>query len=96
MAEKIVQIMPCQPEVRIAMYDSGNVSLHKPTCLALVERGAIQEVVYLEMVDNTIEQVDTASKLFLGFVEEEDFASISALEQVAQTRYQKEQSVKPK
>ena len=55
-----------------------------------------QEVVYLETVDNEIQKVDTEHKLFMGFVEDDDYASRQELEKQARERFQKEQSVKPK
>jgi hypothetical protein len=96
MAEKVLQIIPYPTEVRIAMYENGNVGIHKPTCLALVERGTTQEIVYMEMVDNVVERVDTEHKNFLGFVEANNLLALGELNAIAQTRYEKEQSVKPK
>jgi hypothetical protein len=96
MAEKVLQICPCPKEVRIAWYNAGRIDLHKPTCLAIVERGLTQEVVYLETVDNVIERVDTEDKNFLGFVEIDDSQEIARLTQQVQEQYQKEQSVKSK
>jgi hypothetical protein len=96
MAEKILQLLPCPNEVRVAWYKEGRADLHKPTCMGLIEKGANQEIVYFETVDNLVEKVDTEDKLFLGFVEVADFPSIEQLQKQAQERYKKEQSVKSK
>ena len=93
MAERIIQICPASPEVRIAWYNKGEVDLYPPACLAIVEKGTAQDVVYLEIVDNEVKPVDTDDKDFLGFVASSQFDTIKKLKEAAEARYEKEENV---
>ena len=68
MSDKIIQICPCEPDVRIAYDNEGLLEIYPPTCLAIIERCSTREIVYMETVDNEIKVVDTKDKNFLGFL----------------------------
>jgi hypothetical protein len=93
MSEKIIQICPCEPDVRIAYDNEGLLQIYPPTCLAIIERCSTREIVYMETVDNEIKVVDTEDKSFLGFLSSFDADRISELEHQLK---QKHENVKPK
>ena len=62
MSDKIIQICPCEPDVRIAYDNEGLLEIYPPTCLAIIERCSTREIVYMETVDNEIKVVDTKDK----------------------------------
>ena len=90
MSEKILQICPCSEKARVARYNNGNVELCVPTCLALIEKGASREVVYMETVDNEVQRVDNEDKEFMGLVDSNDNTTINGLIEQAQERFKKE------
>jgi hypothetical protein len=90
MAKRIVQICSAPPNVKIAYYNSGEVDLYSPTCMAFVERGTDQAIVYMETVDNEVKEVDTEAKDFMGFVDDSDLGALKDLQYAAEERLSKE------
>lgn len=79
MKYRVIQICPVSNKVLIARKAADGVSLTSPDCLAIIEGGAQQEVVYMELVDNSIIPVDIEDKDFIEFVLENDAKRIKEL-----------------
>jgi hypothetical protein len=90
MSERITQICPCPSSARAAFYVDGHVTLSPLTCLAIIEKGANQEVCYMETIDNEVKRVDTEHKDFLGLVDDNDVERIRELGEEAKERHKKE------
>jgi hypothetical protein len=93
MSEKIIQICPCEPDVRIAYDNEGLLEIYPPTCLAIIERCSTREIVYMETVDNEIKVVDTEDKNFLEFLSASNEDKILELKGQLKQKYE---NVKPK
>lgn len=93
MAQRIIQLLPCPEEVRIAYRnpDTRGVDLYPATCIALIEKGATQGVVYLETVNNEIKEVDIDAPDFLGIIMAGDFEKIKDLETLVEQKTDAEQ-----
>jgi hypothetical protein len=70
---KILQIIPADPNIRAAFFDEEfpeGLLLTKMACMGLIEEGTSQEIVYFELVDNSISEFypDYANN-FIGFVD---------------------------
>jgi len=97
MAQRIIQIIPVDPQSKAVYYNGvGGVEVSPLTCLALVEKGATQSVIYMETVDNKVEEVDTEDSAFMGFVHDPGLCELATLKAQAETRYEKEQNVESK
>jgi hypothetical protein len=88
---KIIQIIPCDPYVRIARYDSKNsdswyLTLNRPVCVALTERGRGQDINFMELKDDGIVEVDTEDNDFLGFVSITNKSEIRRLKKLTTDR----------
>jgi hypothetical protein len=95
MAERTIQICPAHPDIRVAWYKDGDAIVYPPVCLAIVEKGTAQDVLYMELVDNEVVPVDTENKNFMGFVQESNYEELAAIKAAAEIRKEKE-DVKPK
>ena len=73
MAYQVLQILNCDPNIRIARNVDGEQKLLKPICLGIVKKGLSSdlatEVRFMELVDNEVRIVDTSDSEFLGFVD---------------------------
>jgi hypothetical protein len=90
--QRILQIIPAPPNVGVAYYDPTQQPeryvVNAITCLALVENGKIQDVVYMETVDNLVKEVDTGNEKFLGLIDVSE-ASLKEIQRTATERYEK-------
>lgn len=89
MSTKVIQI--CPSDVKAVWFSPSSldhVEIDKVACLAIVEKGTSREVVYMEVMDNLIDVIDTEDPYFLGFAETD--AHIRHLKELAIARFTKE------
>jgi hypothetical protein len=98
MSQRIIQIIPSPPEHRSVYYnpERGDIVVVHLTCLALVEKGSNQSVVYMETVDKEVKEADTDDPNFMGFCSADDTLYLTELSNLAAERYKKERNVKSK
>ena len=88
MAQRIIQLLSAPESARTAYYNhEGKVDLYPPTCIALVEKGSNQDVVYMETVDNEIKEVDITDPNFMGIIAADDTEAFNTLQLEAKNRF---------
>ena len=95
MASRIIQLCPIPLNIRYGWLNENVLKLYQPLCIALVEKGTQQDIVYMETVDNEVKPVDIKNPDFIGVASVDDIDKLKELEIEAEKRF-KGRNVKSK